>query len=367
MPETPDAVEIRVVGCLVEKQRTTPDVYPLSLNSLRIACNQSTNRDPVVDYDEETVVEALRRLALRGWTRLASGPGSRARKYRHLLDEALGVDGARDLAARGPDAARRADPRRAEAAQRAPALLRRPRRASTRPSTAWSSAAWSPGTPRRPGQKEERYEQLLGSAEADGTDRVAGAVRGAGAARRTTGPRPTIASSGSSASWPSSASSSRPCARNWGEGEARGSGGRAPGRVRPRLRLGRPRPRWAAGRIPVEGGDDLRRERKGHVADRQRRRAPVRQGLEGARAGCHQAPRHSPPRTGRPAADQMAGPGLRPGEASGRCGKGGDRWRKRPGRKALQPDRERVATGERDRRSTTNSATASSKEAGFTP
>lgn len=88
----PDAVEIRVVGCLLEKQRTTPDAYPLSLNALRLACNQATNRDPVVDYDEATVVEALRRLALRGWTRLASGAGSRARKYRHLLGEALGLD-----------------------------------------------------------------------------------------------------------------------------------------------------------------------------------------------------------------------------------------------------------------------------------
>src|SRR4029077_2505365 len=81
----PDAVEIRVVACLIEKQRTTPDVYPLSLNSLRLACNQSTNRDPVVDYDEEMVLEALRRLALRGWTRLASGPGGRARKDRAPL------------------------------------------------------------------------------------------------------------------------------------------------------------------------------------------------------------------------------------------------------------------------------------------
>ena len=88
MPEAPDAVELRVVACLVEKQRTTPDVYPLSLNTLRIACNQATNREPVVDYDEATVLEAIRRLALRGWTRLASGPGGRARKYRHLLDEA---------------------------------------------------------------------------------------------------------------------------------------------------------------------------------------------------------------------------------------------------------------------------------------
>src|SRR3954447_8808877 len=88
----PDAVELRVVACLVEKQRTTPDAYPLSLNALRLACNQSTNRDPVASYDEATVVEALRRLALRGWSRLASGAGSRARKYRHLLPEALGVD-----------------------------------------------------------------------------------------------------------------------------------------------------------------------------------------------------------------------------------------------------------------------------------
>jgi hypothetical protein len=88
----PDAVEIRVVGCLIEKQRTTPDAYPLSLNALRLACNQSTNRDPVVAYEEATVSEALRRLALRGWTRLASGAGSRARKYRQLLPEALGLE-----------------------------------------------------------------------------------------------------------------------------------------------------------------------------------------------------------------------------------------------------------------------------------
>jgi uncharacterized protein YceH (UPF0502 family) len=92
VPAEADAVEIRVVACLVEKQRTTPDVYPLSLNALRLACNQSTNRDPVVDYDEATVSDALRRTALRGWTRLTSGAGSRARKYRHLLPEALNVD-----------------------------------------------------------------------------------------------------------------------------------------------------------------------------------------------------------------------------------------------------------------------------------
>ena len=84
-----DPVEVRILGCLLEKQRTTPDQYPLSLNALRLAANQSTSRDPVVDYDEGTIREALDRLGRRGWTRLASGPGSRAAKFRHLLEEAL--------------------------------------------------------------------------------------------------------------------------------------------------------------------------------------------------------------------------------------------------------------------------------------
>src|SRR5437773_12124072 len=87
-----DAVELRVLGCLIEKQRTTPDAYPLSLNSLRLACNQATSRDPVVDYDESAIRSALDSLSRRGWTRLASGPGSRAAKFRHLLDDALGLD-----------------------------------------------------------------------------------------------------------------------------------------------------------------------------------------------------------------------------------------------------------------------------------
>src|SRR5712691_2578137 len=88
-----DEVELRVLGCLIEKQRTTPDVYPLSLNALRLACNQTTNRDPVVSYDEDAIRSALDRLGHRGWTRLASGPGSRAVKFRHLFDEALGLSG----------------------------------------------------------------------------------------------------------------------------------------------------------------------------------------------------------------------------------------------------------------------------------
>src|SRR5947207_12772816 len=85
------APEQRVLGCLIEKRWTTPDQYPLSMNALRLACNQSTNRDPIVDYDERTIKAALDRMSNRGWTRLASGAGSRALKYRHLLDEALSL------------------------------------------------------------------------------------------------------------------------------------------------------------------------------------------------------------------------------------------------------------------------------------
>jgi hypothetical protein len=83
------AEETRVLGCLLEKQRTTPDMYPLTLNALRLACNQSTNRDPVVGYDDGVIRDALHRLERRGFTRLASGRGSRAPKYRHLLADAL--------------------------------------------------------------------------------------------------------------------------------------------------------------------------------------------------------------------------------------------------------------------------------------
>src|SRR4051812_30183904 len=85
----PDAVEIRVLGSLIEKQRTTPDVYPLTLNALRLACNQSTNRDPVVDYDENTIRGAIDRLVHRKWATLASWSNRRSMKYRQTVDRAL--------------------------------------------------------------------------------------------------------------------------------------------------------------------------------------------------------------------------------------------------------------------------------------
>ncbi|HET8565946.1 MAG TPA: YceH family protein [Solirubrobacterales bacterium] len=157
----PDAVEIRVVGCLVEKQRTTPDAYPLSLNALRLACNQSTNRHPVVAYDEATISEALRRLALRGWTRLASGAGSRARKYRHLLPEALEIDDA-ELALLAVLMLR--------GAQTPGELKQRSERLHTFESLVavqetlerLCGREYAVRHARRPGQKEDRYEQVLG-------------------------------------------------------------------------------------------------------------------------------------------------------------------------------------------------------------
>ncbi len=163
----PDAIEIRVVGCLIEKQRTTPDAYPLSLNALRLACNQSTNREPVVDYEEAMVSEALRRLALRGWTRLASGAGSRARKYRHLLSEALGVDDGElmllgVLMLRGPQTP-------GELKQRSERLHGFADLAAVEATLeGLVERGYVVRHERRPGQKEPRYEQLLGGlGEAD--------------------------------------------------------------------------------------------------------------------------------------------------------------------------------------------------------
>jgi len=81
------AVETRILGCLLEKERVTPENYPLSLNGLAAACNQSTNRDPVVSFDEKNVEEALFTLREKKLATVIFGAGSRVQKYRHnLLD-----------------------------------------------------------------------------------------------------------------------------------------------------------------------------------------------------------------------------------------------------------------------------------------
>jgi uncharacterized protein len=156
-----DPVEIRVLGCLIEKQRTTPDTYPLTLNSLRLACNQSTNREPVVEYDEETIRDALQRLWRKEWARLASGQGSRSVKYRQLVQETLGL--ADDevsilcvLMLRGAQTPGELKQRTdrlhpfASLAEVEDTLVR------------LSERELAVRLDRRPGQKEERYAQLLG-------------------------------------------------------------------------------------------------------------------------------------------------------------------------------------------------------------
>ncbi len=161
-----DAVEVRVLGCLLEKQRTTPEAYPLSLNALRLACNQSTSRDPVVEYDEPTIRKALDGLSRRNWTRLASGAGSRTAKYRQLFDETVGLDAAQVavlavLMLRGPQTLGELKQR----TERLHYFASLDDVARTLDGLAERELAVR--QPRRPGLRDDRYRHLLGRPEED--------------------------------------------------------------------------------------------------------------------------------------------------------------------------------------------------------
>jgi uncharacterized protein YceH (UPF0502 family) len=164
----PDAVEIRVVACLVEKQRTTPDQYPLTLNSLRLACNQSTNRDPVVDYDEASIRSALDRLTRRKWTTLASWSTARSVKYKHLLDKALDLDDGQlalvtVLMLRGPQTA-------AELRARSERIHRFDSAEEVELTLAQlADRQLAVALPRRPGERGQRWVHRLGEVEGEGT------------------------------------------------------------------------------------------------------------------------------------------------------------------------------------------------------
>lgn len=152
---------------MIEKRWTTPEQYPLSLNALRLACNQSTNRDPVTDYDEATVREAAQRLARYGLTRLASGHQSRAIKYRHLAEEALGLDRAQlallaVLLLRGPQTLGEL---KARSERMSPATLAEVEQRLGE----LSEGGFARRLPHRPGQREDRFEHLLGGADAPAT------------------------------------------------------------------------------------------------------------------------------------------------------------------------------------------------------
>ncbi|MGB0091407.1 MAG: DUF480 domain-containing protein [Solirubrobacteraceae bacterium] len=177
------APEQRVLGCLIEKRWTTPDQYPLSLNALRLACNQATNRDPVTDYDEGTVREAAQRLYRYGLARLASGHSSRAIKYRHLAEEALGL-GREQLAVlavlllRGPQTPGELKAR-SERMARLGSLDEMDRQLDV-----LIERGYARRLERRPGQKEDRFEQLLGgSSEEPDADAVPEARSGVQEAR----------------------------------------------------------------------------------------------------------------------------------------------------------------------------------------
>ena len=88
-----DPVSLRLLGCLVEKQMTTPEYYPMTVNALTAASNQKTNRSPVVAYTESQVLDGINGLRELGMVRAVRSPGGRAAKYKHALDDVLEIDG----------------------------------------------------------------------------------------------------------------------------------------------------------------------------------------------------------------------------------------------------------------------------------
>lgn len=156
-------VEARVIGSLAEKQLTTPQQYPLTLNALVTACNQTSNRDPVVAYDDAIVEDALNAMKEVGLLRFVHpGHGRSATRYRQVLDERFGLD-ARGLSVlavlllRGPQTLGELRTRTERMAdfgslEDVGAELER---------LAGGPETLARQLPRRPGQKEERWTQLL--------------------------------------------------------------------------------------------------------------------------------------------------------------------------------------------------------------
>ena len=155
-------IEIRVLGSLIEKEMTTPDYYPLTLNALTNACNQKSNRDPVLNLEETDVVRALDALRLKGLAMQAHGEGSRVPKYRHSLSEKLFLEPEElailcELCLRGPQTVgelrSRADRMRSfEALAQVEEVLQE---------LMERQSPLAVKLPRQPGRKEHRYAHLL--------------------------------------------------------------------------------------------------------------------------------------------------------------------------------------------------------------
>jgi hypothetical protein len=160
------AVEVRVLGCLVEKQLTTPQQYPLTLNALLLACNQTSNRDPVADYGEPAVEGAVTSVKTMGLVSFVHpSHGRSALRYRHMLEEAWGT-GRRPLALlgvlmlRGPQTP-------GELRARADRMVPFADTAEVEAELDALSARTEPLVARlrrAPGQKEDRYTHLVGGA-----------------------------------------------------------------------------------------------------------------------------------------------------------------------------------------------------------
>ncbi len=157
-----DAAEVRVLGSLIEKEATTPEYYPLSLNALINACNQKSNREPVVEYDEDTVYDAATRLREKKLVLLNTGSG-RVNKYSQRISETLNL-GRRELAVlctlllRGPQTLGEIKDRSERMFDFADLLETESvlEKLSDLP-----TAALVRKLPRQPGQKEARYAHLL--------------------------------------------------------------------------------------------------------------------------------------------------------------------------------------------------------------
>ena len=155
--------ELRVLGCLIEKEMTTPDYYPMTVNALVAACNQRSNRSPVVDYSETEVVEAVDQLRERGLARTVHGKGDRALKYRHVVTDILKVSPRQSallavLMLRGPQTLGELRSRSGRYAEFADLD-------EVNAELAVLAATEEPRTERlerRPGEKESRYRHLLG-------------------------------------------------------------------------------------------------------------------------------------------------------------------------------------------------------------
>ena len=148
-----DTYEVRVLGCLIEKEATTPDVYPLTLNSLRSTCNQSTSRDPVVAFTDPEIERALASLHGRGLTRTVHSTSNRAIKFRHVLPEVLRLEPAETAVLSVLMLPRAANGGRTQGAHRAPAPVRVDRRGgggadcTRRPRPSARAAARTPTRP----------------------------------------------------------------------------------------------------------------------------------------------------------------------------------------------------------------------------